>query len=148
MSTQERLGVLLERAIKLEEAEKGNVQALDERTKTLSIVCQRGFKADFLEHFRSVKAYGGSACGRAAGLAVPVLIRDVQKDPAFEPHRAVAARAGFRAVRSHPLLDSRGKLHGVVSVHWRLPRTRWRRDPLERLTVEIAEALAEIYSTR
>ena len=43
--------------------DRGNVQIVDWRTKSLRIVAQRGFDADFLEFFARVRAEG--ACGKA-----------------------------------------------------------------------------------
>jgi hypothetical protein len=46
------------------------------------------------------------------------VIADVCSDPDFEPHRAIAAAAGFRAVQSTPLTDACGQLRGVLSTHY------------------------------
>jgi hypothetical protein len=45
----------------------------------------------------------------------------VSIDPGFEPHREIAAAAGFRAVQSTPLADRMGRVIGVVSTHYPCP---------------------------
>lgn len=63
----------------------------------------------------------GSACGRTARQHAQTVIADVDTDPGFAPHREVAAASGFRAVLSTPLIDSGGRLRGVVSTHYPRP---------------------------
>ena len=105
-------------ALALSAAERGNVQ-IREPTGELRIAAQRGFTRDFLDHF-AVVDNDGSACGRAAEKAAQTVIVDVNKDPAFEPHRSIAAASGFRAVVSTPLVNDSG-LVGVVSTHFPRP---------------------------
>jgi len=105
-------------ALALSAAERGNVQ-IREPTGELRIAAQRGFTRDFLDHF-AVVDNDGSACGRAAENAMQTVIVDVNKDPAFEPHRSIAAASGFRAVVSTPLISDSG-LVGVVSTHFPRP---------------------------
>ena len=115
-----RAGVdrVLAAALALSAAERGNVQ-IREPTGELRIAAQRGFTSDFLDHF-AVVDNDGSACGRAAEQAAQTVIVDVNKDPAFEPHRSIAAASGFRAVVSTPLIGVSGLL-GVVSAHFPRP---------------------------
>jgi GAF domain-containing protein len=109
---------VLAAALALSAAERGNVQ-IREPTGELRIAAQRGFSRDFLDHF-AVVDNDGSACGRAAEKAAQTVIIDVTKDPAFEPHRSIAAASGFRAVVSTPLISDSG-LGGVVSAHFPRP---------------------------
>lgn len=110
----------LEEATRLLGAELGNIQLVDRRRGTLSIVAQSGFDENFLDHFAD-GAVDGSACGRAAGGAAQVVIPDVDADTAFEPHRLVAADSRFRAVQSTPLVDRNGAVVAVFSTHFREP---------------------------
>lgn len=109
---------LLGRAVARAGADLGNLQLVDRRG-VLSIVAQRGFGLGFLGHFRSVRPDDDSACARAMRDRTSVFLADVEKDPLFAPHRGIAAVAGFRAVRSTPLIGSDGGLIGVLSVHFR-----------------------------
>jgi len=65
-------------------AERGNVQMMDPRTRTLRIVAHRGFDADFLEFFAGVRAEG--SCGKALLLRRRVIVPDVTT------HRIFAGR--------------------------------------------------------
>jgi PAS domain S-box-containing protein len=101
-------------------AEKGNIQLLDPKAETLSIVAQRGFEPEFLEFFREVSAADDSACGRALRSGERIVIEDVETDEPFERFRAVARAANFRSVVSTPLMRANGMPLGMVSTHFRL----------------------------
>ncbi|MEA3208490.1 MAG: hypothetical protein QOE70_1547 [Chthoniobacter sp.] len=111
---------VLNATITLQNADFGNLQLYNPKTRALEIVAQRGFRQDFLDHFASVHD-DGAACGRAMNCGERVIVKDVLLDPAFEPHRAIAASAGFRAVQSTPLLGRGGKPLGMISTHFRQP---------------------------
>jgi PAS domain S-box-containing protein len=115
------LGDVLGAALTLLGAGMGNIQLLDEERDSLEIVAHRGFEQPFLDHFRRVTDAGASACGRALRNRERVIIEDVDADPAYVPHRGVAAAAGYRAVQSTPLVGRSGKLLGVLSTHFRAP---------------------------
>jgi PAS domain S-box-containing protein len=109
-------------------ADFGNIQLLNPRTKALEIVVQRGFKQDFLDHFRAVRVDEGSACAQAMQAGDRIVIEDVTLDPSFEPHRAIAASAGYRAVASTPLKAHNGTVVGMLSIHFRTPHRVSERD--------------------
>lgn len=119
-STLER-GVeeMLSAAIEMLHADFGNIQILE--GGSLRIVAQRGFKKDFLDFFQTVSVHDDSACGRALRSGERIVIEDVNRDPAFEPMRAIAQSAGYRAVQSTPLMGRDGKARGMISTHWHSP---------------------------
>lgn len=131
---------ILDRAIALDGADMGTMQKLDE-DGLLRIYAQRGFDSEFLRHFAEVRAFDGSACGRAAGSAGCVVVPDIELDIAFEPHRAVARRNGMRSVKSCPVRAEDGRLLGVLSTHCRGPRYGWDRAHLDELLLEAARVL-------
>jgi len=110
----------LEDALSLLHADRGNIQILDPASGSLRIAAQAGFSEEFLEYFAVVND-DGSACGRAAQELAQTVIADVKTDPRFAPHRDIADASGFRAVHSTPLLDLRGHLVGVLSMHYPKP---------------------------
>jgi transcriptional regulator with GAF, ATPase, and Fis domain len=118
---------VLNATIELQNADFGNVQLYNPETQALEIVAQRGFQSDFLDYFRSVPD-DGAASGRALRHRERVIIEDVQTDPGFEPHRQIAASAGFRAVQSTPLFSRTGEPLGVFSTHFRQPHRPSERD--------------------
>ena len=111
---------VLNAIIALQNADFGNVQLYNPETKTLEIVAHRGFQRNFLDYFSSVNE-PGAACGRAMQRRERVIIEDVLADPDFEPHREIAALAGFRAVQSTPLFSRSGEPLGMISTHFRQP---------------------------
>ena len=114
-----RLSEVLDAAMAVQHADFGNVQLYDHETGTLKIVAHRGFSQEFLDYFKTVDASDGSACGQALKENARVIIEDVLVDPSFEPHRAVAAAAGFRAVQSTPLVEPyTGARVGMLSTHF------------------------------
>ena len=114
-----RLSAVLDATIDAQRADFGNIQLYDDTTGTLAIVVHRGFSQEFLDYFAIVDAHDTSACGQALKRSARTIIEDVTTDPSFEPHRAIAAAAGFRAVQSTPLLDRTGAPVGMLSTHFR-----------------------------
>ena len=116
----EVLDQALDGAITFLAADFGSIQLAHPRTKVLRLVSQRGFGDDFIDHFAVVRNMQ-AVCGLAARTGTHSVIADVETDPGFGPHRAIAAASGFRAVLSVPLIDDAGALRGVISTHFRRP---------------------------
>ena len=89
---QPLLEEILDATMDLLRADFGNVQLYNPETGALEIVSSRGFRQDFLDYFASVRDEG-AACGRGVSRGERIIIEDVLTDPAFEPHRAIAASA-------------------------------------------------------
>lgn len=106
--------------------ELGNIQIYDARSGSLRIVAQRGFEREFLDYFDVVKADDGSACARALS-EQQVFVPDVNIDEAYAPHRAIAERAGYRAVMSATIKGTNG-IAGMLSFHFHAPREPLPRD--------------------
>jgi ANTAR domain-containing protein/GAF domain-containing protein len=121
------LDEVLEFALTVLRAGRGNVQLADPATGVLRIGAQCGFGSEFLEYF-AVATDDGSACGRAAQQHAQVVITDVTTDPGFAPHRDIALASGFRAVQSTPLVNRAGHLVGMLSTHYPRPTTPPQRD--------------------
>jgi PAS domain S-box-containing protein len=112
---------VLENAIVTVGADFGNIQLYNAKIEALEIVAQRGFRQDFLEYFRTVRIDEGSACAQAMQNGQRIIIEDVNLDPSYEPHRQIAATAGYRAVQSTPLKTHDGAILGMLSTHFRAP---------------------------
>lgn len=102
-------------------ADMGNLQVYDPQRRVLRIVSQRGFRAEFLEFFKEVSAEDETGCGRSLRSGQRTIIEDIDADPEYEPYRAIAARAGYRAVQSTPLISRTGKPLGMLSTHFAAP---------------------------
>ncbi|MCI4678990.1 PAS domain-containing protein [Rhodoblastus acidophilus] len=131
----------LDATIELLKADFGVVQFLDEKDKTLRIVAQRGFDQRYIDRF-AVAAVGDCSPG-ALALAHDgqTEVGDVQADPIFAPILEELRAAGVRAVISTPLRCTTGRVLGVLSVHFRKPRTFADRD--RRLTQICARRAAD-----
>ncbi|MFY9479051.1 MAG: ATP-binding protein [Aquabacterium sp.] len=112
---------VLDAAISLMDADKGNIQLFDAKHRTLRIGAQRGFDEQFLRYFSEVDDAHESACGRALRLGQRVVIPDIKHESASSTLRQVASEAGYQAVQSTPLLGQNGSPMGMLSTHWRLP---------------------------
>jgi PAS domain S-box-containing protein len=119
---------VLENAIRTSGADFGNIQLYNSQIRALEIVAQRGFRQDFLDYFRTVRVDEGSACAQAMQSGARIIIEDVNRDAAYEPHRPVAAAAGYRAVQSTPLKNRGGSVIGMLSTHYRTPHRPSERD--------------------
>jgi PAS domain S-box-containing protein len=124
----EALDDVLQGALLACRAKFGNVQLFNPESHALEIIAQRGFREDFLEHFRTVRIDEGSACAQAMRNEERIIIEDVELDPPYEPLRHVAAAAGYRAVQSTPLKNREGSVIGMLSTHYSQPHRPSERD--------------------
>lgn len=112
----------LQAAVELLHADSGIVQIVHEDVGKLEMISQVGFKQDYCDFFALVDYEDPTPWGQALRTRRRVVIEDVEKDEGFAPHRQIAAKAGYRAVQSSPLLASTGKVLGVLSTHFRAVR--------------------------
>lgn len=119
----------------------GNIQLIDWKAGYLEIAAQQGFTQEFLDCFHRVTIRHGCACGRALFRRETVVLNDVTTDQRFLPYRDVAARAGFRAVQSTPLLTNSGALVGVLSTHGEHNPTEQQLSQIRTLATRTAEEL-------
>jgi PAS domain S-box-containing protein len=122
------LEAILDSAIALQDAQFGNIRLYNRENQSLEIMAQRGFNADFLEHFRAIRREDDSASGRAMRTGTRVVIEDVETDPQYSPDRQFAASAGYRAVQATPLVSRSGELLGMLSTHFAQPHSPSQRD--------------------
>lgn len=121
-SVQGILEEILDSTIELMGADFGNVQVLD--GEVLRIVAQRNFPKEFLDYFHEVSHATTAACSTAFSKGRRVIVDDVERDPLFAgtESREVLLRSGIRSVQSTPLFGRDGKLFGVISTQFRVPR--------------------------
>ncbi len=109
---------ILDAAIGIMGADKGNIQLLENDGRTLRIAAQRGLAKDFLDFFSQIQK-GQAACGRVLETRERVTVEDIATSPLFAtlPTLEVLLSAGIRALQSTPLLTRNGRLVGVLSTH-------------------------------
>ncbi len=108
-------------AVRVDAAIGGCLQVMAPNRRTLTLLFRRGLSPEFEQHFAEVVEGDGSACSQAMAERRRVVIRDVDVDADFAPHRKLAAACGFRAVQSSPLVDSNNRLLGMLSTHFAQP---------------------------
>ena len=116
------LGELVEAAIALTGAAKGNLQLFDPSCEGLKLAAHRGFDEPFLNFFDVVTTQT-TVCELAMKLHHRVIISDVVKCEALAgaPSLPVLLKSGVRAVQSTPLISSSGNLLGIISTHYTVP---------------------------
>ncbi|HEX5883297.1 MAG TPA: ATP-binding protein [Pyrinomonadaceae bacterium] len=116
------LNEILNVAMEIAGADKGNIQLLDPATNTLILTAHRGFEEPFLEYFAEVTGEG-SACGLAMRLHQRVIVEDITDSEIYSGTTSLdlMCDAGVRAVQSLPLLSSTGNLLGMISTHFSVP---------------------------
>jgi GAF domain-containing protein len=98
-------------------------------SQRLRIAVSRGFEAEFLDYFAIVQG-SESACRVALQQNCRVIVPDFRRDSLFNvDSRRIMLRANALAVQSTPLISSSGRLLGILSTHYSVPRLR----PLARL---------------
>ena len=142
---QEYLGAVLETAIDLTGADKGNIQLFEVRSGPLKIAAQRRFDQAFLDFFAEVKWEDPSACAAAIRQGGRVVVEDVSRSNIFrgEESLQVLLQAGVRSVQSTPLISSAGNLLGIISTHFAPPHRFTERELLlvDLLTHQAADFL-------
>ena len=117
------LKAILDAAIFLTGADKGNLQIRDPDSGALSIAVHRGFERPFLDFFARVHDASAAACGAAMAARERVSIEDVARSEVFagRPSLEILLAAGVRAVQSTPLVNSAGNVLGMISTHFVRP---------------------------
>jgi PAS domain S-box-containing protein len=118
---QGSLDAILDAAIFLTGAEKGNLQLLNPAGE-LAVAAQRGFHEPFLKFFSPIKEQ--ASVSRTAMLAKErVIAEDITKSEIFAGTSSlqVLLDEGVRALQATPLVSSTGKLLGMIVTHFSLP---------------------------
>lgn len=117
------LNEILDAAIAITGADKGNIQLLDPVSDALRIAVQRGFEKPFLDFFSAVHDGEGATCVAALQSAERVVVEDVTRSEVFvgTPSLPVMLAAGALAVQSTPLRNSNGAVMGMISTHFARP---------------------------
>ncbi len=116
---EECLREILNVAIEITGADKGNIQLLNQDSNTLRLVTQSGFDDPFLELFECGDN-GDSACGVALQSKQRVVVENVNNSEIYVGKPALDAmrNADVLAVESVPLISSAGKAIGIISTHF------------------------------
>jgi PAS domain S-box-containing protein len=113
---------ILNVAIEISGADKGNIQLVDPVSGSLNMSSENGFDRQFLEFFANGNQ--ASACGIALKTQQRVVVEDVRQSAIFvgSPSLKVMNQAEVRSVQSTPLVSSAGNVLGVISTHFTTTR--------------------------
>lgn len=141
------LDEIIQTAIVVAGADKGNIQIFDPHTRSLKIIAQRGFEAPFLDFWNTV-GEGLGSCGTALEQRQRIIVEDVTESPIFRDKTVldVQLAAGVRAVCSTPIVSHSGEILGILSTHYKEPhkpdeRTLVLTDLLVHMTADIIERM-------
>ena len=81
------------------------------------------------------------SCGAAAATGQRVIVEDIQLDPKWSLHKALAASAGLGACWSQPIIASHGRVLGTFAVYHRQPHAP---DPANLTLIEQTARLVSI----
>ena len=139
---------LLQHAMMMRETKVGTLQLINETNNTLEIATSFGLSEEFITHFRVVNCDDGSVCGRALAKGETVFIDDLTTDRSFARHLNLALQNNIRAVQSSPLKTSNGKIIGMISVHFRVPKkiSKTRLQAFELFCTKAADKIEELTS--
>ena len=109
---------ILNVAIEISGADKGNIQLIDPESGVLLLVAHNGFEEHFVEFFS--RSTPGTACNEVLHTHQRVVVEDITQSEMFAgtPALETLSEAGVRAVQSVPLLSSSANLLGVISTHF------------------------------
>lgn len=115
------LRMVLEVAVSLLKADKGNVLLFEESANELRLATSIGFPQEFVDRFGSLPSDSSTACGRAFQRRQRVVVEDIRRDPDFLKLGSQCDSYGFAAVQSTPLRGRSGRLFGILSTHYERP---------------------------
>jgi PAS domain S-box-containing protein len=120
---------ILDAAISLTRADKGNLQLFDFTTNALRIAAHRGFGEPFLKSFGEVRD-AATTCAAALKSGEQVIVEDILASKIFDGQLTQQAllEEGARAVISTPLKSSDGVILGMISTYFKAPRRPTDRD--------------------
>ena len=137
---------MVEAAIAITRADKGNIQILDPSTGKLKIAAQKEFSSQFLKFFELVDTEEAATCGTAMKQMERVIVEDITRSPIFLGSNAlnILLDEGLRAVQSTPMVSWSGQFMGIISTHFNHIHTPSERelmliDILARLAADIIE---------
>ena len=113
---------ILHQGMMLNKTKTGTLQIINNKEHSLEIVYSAGVSKKFVDHFKIVEAGDGSVCGRALKNGQSIYVSDLTQDESFVPHLKIALHDGIRAVQSTPLISKNGKVIGILSTHFKLPK--------------------------
>jgi PAS domain-containing protein len=120
---EECLELILDSAIEITRADKGNIQILEPASDFPQLTVQRGLEKPFLDYFARVRRGDSAVCRTAMKSLGQVLVDDVTQSDIFTGEESLNAvlSAGVRAVQWTPLFGAGGEIIGMISTYFSAP---------------------------
>lgn len=143
----ERFENILQQAMLMSGTRTGTLQIVNTKNNSLDLVFSHGLSEEFVTHFKKVTLNDGSVCSRAMEAGKTIFIEDLTKDELFAKHLYLAIQNNIVAVQSTPLICSNGRLIGMVSTHFKIPKkpSKEALAKFESFCRDAAEKIKEIY---
>ncbi len=122
MELRPLLNEILQTVIAMEGTDMGLLSLWDSEQDRLEVGASLGFSPEFLLTIADLPS-GFGACDICFREKRHVIVEDVGTDPRFSQSHEAARAAGIKAIHSTPLITRSGEVVGVLSVHFRTPRS-------------------------
>jgi DNA-binding NarL/FixJ family response regulator len=131
---------VLEVAVALVKADRGNVLIFEEAENLLRNAISIGFPQEFMDRYPTIQTNAPTACARAFRGQERVVVENIHRDPDFSKlGDTVCESFGFTAVQATPLRGRNGRMLGILSTHYDRPYSPPAED-LQTLDLYIHEA--------
>jgi len=115
-SVKRELDPVVQAALAIDDAKVSSITLYDRVDDLLRLILHRGYNGEFAQHFGSLKPDDPStAVTRALRARQRIVIADIEADPSYAPHRALARRIGYRSVQATPVFAHGLHLLGLLS---------------------------------
>jgi diguanylate cyclase (GGDEF)-like protein len=123
IATGEPVSAILNDIVRMVEVQlpgaSGCIMLVDPDGRYLRHVASRKLPAEYIRGInRMAIAAGAASCGSAAYWKATVVVADILQDPLWEGHRDLAAKCGFRACWSTPLLSDQNEVIGTFALYF------------------------------
>src|SRR5262249_42827498 len=101
-----------------------SIQMLRPETGELELLGHRGFTPEAAKFWATVSTDSQCSCGKALHAGKRVIVADVDDCSSLRGSAdlPIYHQTGIRSVQSTPLMARDGRLLGMISTHWRVPR--------------------------
>lgn len=140
--------VILDAAIGLTQASKGNFKLVEEEEGDLKLVAQQGFSERYINYFNYYNKNKGT-CAFAYKTKSRVTAEDITQSPIFSgtPDLQVILDEGIKSIQSTPLISRTGRMVGVLSTHYATKHRfdEWELRMLDLLARQAADVIERIF---
>jgi two-component system CheB/CheR fusion protein len=109
---------VLQAAMRIDDTGRGTVHVFDPETRSLSLIVHVGMSPELTDHWSALHAQQDAAPTRAAHSRERVVMDDAMASTSSAEDRLAAAKGGYRAVVSIPLLTRSREILGVLSTYF------------------------------